>query len=188
MNKIRNWNKFFVLSFVAFLLLTFIGCGSPEKESITDVPKAGISAGKSIIDKVHETQNQQNNQSTNDIRQVTVEKGVRYTSKEEVAAYIYAFQELPPNYITKREAHDSGWDNSKGNMWEVTDRKSIGGDRFYNREGLLPEADGRRYYECDINYSGGYRGAERIVYSNDGLIFYTEDHYQSFERLYQEIK
>jgi len=61
---------------------------------------------------------------------------------------------------------------------------SIGGDRFGNREGLLPDQEGRVWYECDVNYNGGYRGAERLVYSNDGLIYYTADHYQSFTRLY----
>lgn len=63
---------------------------------------------------------------------------------------------------------------------------SIGGDRFGNREGLLPTAKGRKYYECDIDFDGTYRGAKRIVYSNDGLIYYTEDHYESFELLYGE--
>jgi len=76
------------------------------------------------------------------------------------------------------------YDPQKGNLWDVTDKMSIGGDRFGNREKLLPEEDGRVYFECDINYEGGYRGSERLVYSNDGLIFYTEDHYESFEQLY----
>jgi len=184
MYRIRNWNKLFALSLIVFILLAFIGCGSPEKESPADTPEASISADESIVDKVHESQSRQTNEVTNDIGQITVEKGERYTSKEKVASYIHTFQEPPPNYITKKEARDLGWDNSKGNLWDVAAQNSIGGDRFYNREGLLPEADERLYYECDINYSGGYRGAERIVYSNDGLIFYTNDHYQSFERLY----
>jgi ribonuclease T1 len=113
-----------------------------------------------------------------------VEKGQPYSTKDEVAAYINEFNELPPNYITKREAEKLGWDNGEGNLWEVTDQMSIGGDRFGNREGLLPKVQGRNYYECDINYNGGFRGAERIVYSSDGLIFYTGDHYETFERLY----
>ena len=62
--------------------------------------------------------------------------------------------------------------------------KSIGGDYFGNYEGLLPEEDGRDYYECDIDYEGGYRNSKRIIFSDDGLIFYTEDHYESFEQLY----
>ena len=103
-----------------------------------------------------------------------------------MAAYIHEFNELPPNYLTKDEAEALGWDNSEGNLWEVTDGMSIGGDFFGNREGLLPKKSGRSYYEADIDYEGGFRGAERIVYSNDGLIFYTDDHYESFEQLYGE--
>lgn len=114
----------------------------------------------------------------------TVVEGQAYSTKEEVAAYLHEFGELPPNYVTKKEAEALGWDNAEGNLWEVTDQLSIGGDRFGNYEGLLPEKDGRVYYEADINYDGGFRGAERIVFSNDGLIFYTGDHYETFEQLY----
>lgn len=107
-----------------------------------------------------------------------------YTSKEDVALYINSYGKLPHNYITKNEARNLGWESSEGNLWDVTDEMSIGGDRFGNREGLLPIAEGRQYYECDIDYKGEYRGAKRLVYSNDGLIYYTEDHYESFELLY----
>ncbi|MBF7097489.1 ribonuclease domain-containing protein [Alkalibacter mobilis] len=115
---------------------------------------------------------------------ISVIEDESYSTKDEVAAYLHEFGHLPPNYITKSEAQKLGWDNSKGNLWEVTDKMSIGGDYFGNREGLLPKDKDRKYFECDIDYNGGYRGAKRIVYSNDGLIFYTEDHYESFERLY----
>lgn len=107
-----------------------------------------------------------------------------YTGKDQVALYLHIYGKLPNNYITKREAQDMGWDSSKGNLEEVAPGKSIGGSRFGNREGLLPEKDGRSYYECDIDYDGGYRGGKRIVYSDDGLIYYTEDHYKTFELLY----
>lgn len=107
-----------------------------------------------------------------------------YTNPEDLALYIHTFDKLPSNFIRKKEAIDLGWDSNKGNLWEVTDKKSIGGDKFGNREGLLPKSDGRIYYECDVNYEGGFRGAERIVYSSDGLIFYTNNHYESFEQLY----
>lgn len=113
-----------------------------------------------------------------------VEEGKNYSSKEQVAEYIHKFKELPPNYLTKKEAGNLGWRSSDGNLWDVTEKASIGGDIFGNREGLLPKKKGRIYYECDINYQGGYRGAERIVFSNDGLIFYTSNHYESFEQLY----
>ena len=109
-----------------------------------------------------------------------------YTSPEDVALYLYLYGELPGNFITKKEAQDLGWVSSEGNLWEVTDHKSIGGDKFGNYEGLLPEASGRQYYECDVNYEGGYRGDERIVYSNDGLIYYTDNHYKTFTLLYGE--
>jgi hypothetical protein len=107
-----------------------------------------------------------------------------YTSKEEVALYIHLYGHLPDNYISKYDAQDLGWDSREGNLDEVAPGMSIGGDRFGNYEGQLPEKDGRKYRECDIDYEGGYRNAKRIIYSNDGLIYYTEDHYQTFEQLY----
>ncbi len=113
-----------------------------------------------------------------------VEEDGVYTTPELVAAYLHTFHKLPSNYITKSEAIKLGWNNKEGNLWEVTDQMSIGGDRFGNYEGQLPEANGRSWYECDVNYNGGYRGAERILYSNDGLIYYTDDHYETFTKLY----
>ncbi|MDO4619057.1 MAG: ribonuclease domain-containing protein [Lachnospiraceae bacterium] len=115
---------------------------------------------------------------------LSVEKDGEYTSKEEVALYIYTYGKLPKNYITKREAEELGWSSSAGNLDEVAPGKSIGGNRFGNYEGQLPEKNGRKYFECDIDYTGGYRGAKRIIYSNDGLVYYTEDHYKTFEQLY----
>lgn len=113
------------------------------------------------------------------------EDGV-YSTLEEVAEYLHYYGHLPQNYLTKQEAKELGWDASAGNLWEVADGMSIGGDRFGNREGLLPAAEGRTWYECDVNYTGGFRGAERLLYSNDGLIYYTDDHYASFALLYGE--
>lgn len=107
-----------------------------------------------------------------------------YTTKEEVALYIHEFGHLPGNYITKNHAKKMGWDSRAGNLDEVAPGKSIGGSSFGNYEGQLPDAKNRKYYECDLNYEGGYRGSERIIYSNDGLIFYTGDHYKTFEQLY----
>lgn len=114
-----------------------------------------------------------------------VEYGCDYYATDEVALYIHAFVELPPNFITKQEARDMGWISSEGNLWDVAYGLCIGGDEFGNREELLPEARDRIYYECDVNYDGGYRDSgERIVFSCDGLIYYTGDHYASFELLY----
>ena len=108
-----------------------------------------------------------------------------YTTKEDVALYIYLYGELPQNFMTKKEARALGWEG--GSLEPFAPGMCIGGDRFGNYEGLLPEAPGRTYTECDIDTLGARsRGAKRIVFSNDGLIFYTDDHYESFELLYGE--
>ena len=118
-----------------------------------------------------------------EMEELAVQEGGRYSEPLKVAIHIYLYERLPANYITKSEAASEGWESSKGNLWEVTDEMSIGGDRFGNREGRLPDAGGRHWYECDVNYYGGYRGPERLVYSNDGLIYYTDDHYETFTEI-----
>ena len=122
---------------------------------------------------------------SDDEDELTVNEDGEYTSKDEVALYIHLYNHLPSNFITKNEAKDLGWDSSKGNLHKVAPGKSIGGDKFGNREGLLPKKDGRVYYECDIDYKKGSRNAKRIVFSNDGLIYYTEDHYETYELIYE---
>ncbi len=117
-------------------------------------------------------------------QQSRIKKTGSYTSKNDVALYIHTYGKLPGNYITKQQAQALGWDNQSGNLNQVVPGMSIGGDRFGNYEGQLPKAKGRKYYECDIDYKKGRRNAKRIVFSNDGLIYYTEDHYNSFEKLY----
>lgn len=114
----------------------------------------------------------------------TVKEDGWYTSKDQVALYIHTYGRLPGNFISKTKARKRGWVSSEGNLDEVCPGMSIGGSRFYNDDGALPDKQGRQWTECDINYHGGYRGAERIVFSNDGLIFYTADHYKTFEQLY----
>lgn len=109
-----------------------------------------------------------------------------YDSKEEVALYIHLYGELPDNYVTKDEAEDAGWSGGNVERW-TGEGTAIGGSYFSNYEGLLPKEKGRTYTECDIDTVGGNsRGAKRIVFSNDGLIYYTDDHYESFELLYGE--
>ena len=105
-----------------------------------------------------------------------------YTSKDEVALYIHTYGHLPENYITKSDARALGWEG--GSVEAYREGAAIGGDRFGNREGLLPEKTGRTYTECDINTLGAdSRGAERLIFSNDRLYFYTSDHYASFTEL-----
>ena len=117
--------------------------------------------------------------------QAAIDEHGSYTSKEDVGLYIDTFGHLPENFITKSEARALGW--SGGGLDEYDYGKCIGGDRFGNNEGLLPEASGRVYYECDIDtLHRDDRGPKRIVYSNDGMVYYTEDHYESFALLYGE--
>lgn len=108
-----------------------------------------------------------------------------YSSKEDVALYIHLYGKLPANFITKKEARALGWEG--GSVETYAPGKCIGGDRFGNYEGRLPEKKGRTYTECDIDTLGAKtRGAKRIIFSNDGLVYYTEDHYETFELLYGE--
>ena len=108
-----------------------------------------------------------------------------YYSAEDVALYLHTYGHLPENFITKSEARKLGWEG--GNVEKYAPDCAIGGDKFGNREELLPVASGRQYYECDIDTHGEKsRGAKRIVFSNDGLIYYTDDHYESFVLLYGE--
>ena len=109
------------------------------------------------------------------------EDGV-YDQKDDVALYLHTYHKLPDNYITKDEARKLGWEG--GSLSEVVEGKCIGGDDYGNYEGTLPEDE--EYHECDINtLHSKTRGAERIVYSEDWDIYYTEDHYETFELLYE---
>jgi len=102
-------------------------------------------------------------------------------SKECVSEHIRRTGTLPENFITKKQARELGYGG--GDLWRYARGKSIGGDRFGNFERKLPDKKGRIWRECDVDYAGGARGAKRLVFSNDGLIFYTADHYESFERV-----
>lgn len=115
---------------------------------------------------------------------VKVKKKGEYTTAAEVAAYINEYGRLPSNYITRDEAKALGWSSKKDNLGEAAPGKAIGGDKFGNREGLLPDKKGREWFECDVNVEAGKRGDERVVYSDDGLIYYTDDGHRSFTRLY----
>ena len=106
------------------------------------------------------------------------------TEPQAIADYLFKHGELPENFITKEEAQDLGWDSSRNYVSDVAPGKSIGGDRFGNYEGQLPKAKGRKFFECDANYTGGKRGPERIVYSSDGHVWYTKDHYGTFKELF----
>lgn len=168
--------KLLLLPLIFVMILTFIGCSSQSVD--VEIPKNNNETN------VIEVPDLQEIDEPDLDKEVLILEDGKYSTPDEVSLYIYTYDKLPSNYITKKEAMDLGWESSKGNLWDVTDGKVIGGDKFGNREGLLPKAQGRVYYEADVNYNGGFRGPERIVFSNDGLIFYTGDHYDSFEQLY----
>ena len=171
------------------MALTLVGCGD-------DVTVIGVITGgdqelqqqqqQDILPDVDdETPDVPDDGDADNGADVAIDENGSYTSKEDVALYIHTYGHLPGNFITKKEAQALGW--SGGSLEPYAPGKCIGGSHFGNYEGLLPEADGRSYTECDIDTLGASsRGAKRIVFSNDGLIYYTGDHYESFELLYGE--
>lgn len=102
------------------------------------------------------------------------------TEEKTVISYVKQNHRLPDYYITKAEARKQGWNPSKGNLCDVLPGKAIGGDKFGNREGRLP--DGEKYFEADVNYHCGGRNADRIIYTKDGEVYLTKNHYKSFEK------
>ena len=109
-----------------------------------------------------------------------IDENGSYTTKEDVALYIHTYGKLPSNFITKKQAEKLGWPG--GSLEPYAPGKCIGGNYFGNYEGILPDGE---YRECDIDTLGKKsRGAKRLIYSDDGRIYYTSDHYKSFTQLY----
>ena len=101
------------------------------------------------------------------------------TNENTVINYVKQNHQLPNYYITKNEAKKLGWNPSQGNLCEVLPGKAIGGDKFSNREKQLPK--GEQYFEADVNYNCGNRNADRIVFTKNGDVYLTKDHYKTFE-------
>lgn len=119
-----------------------------------------------------------------DSQKTKLEKDGTYTDKDDVIRYIHEYGHLPSNYITKKEARDLGWSDGADNLSEVAPGKNIGGDEYGNSDKMLPEEEGRVFYECDVNVEPGERGEEKVIYTNDGQIFYTGDNMETFEQVY----
>ncbi|EFK33309.1 Ribonuclease precursor [Chryseobacterium gleum] len=102
------------------------------------------------------------------------------TEEKTVISYVKQNHRLPDYYITKNDARKQGWNPSKGNLCDVLPGKAIGGDKFGNRERRLP--DGEKYFEADVNYHCGGRNADRIIYTRNGDVYLTKNHYKSFEK------
>ncbi|WP_034914843.1 MULTISPECIES: ribonuclease domain-containing protein [Erwinia] len=105
------------------------------------------------------------------------------TQQQRVADYLRQHQRLPSYYLTKDEARRQGWQPASGNLCDILPGRAIGGDRFSNREGRLPQQQDRRWFEADVNYRCGRRGSDRLIWSSDGMIYLTRDHYRHFEQV-----
>ena len=187
--------KRFAALLCAFILIfACAACEFAFDEAAFDDPAAEKTEAPSETEKPEETQEQtpavpeetpvqEPEETPEETGQASLDEDGTYSSMEEVALYIHLYNKLPGNYITKKQAQDLGW--SGGSLEPYAPGKCIGGSRFGNYEGLLPEKSGRTYTECDIDTLGAKsRGAKRIVFSNDGLIYYTDDRYESFTLLY----
>ena len=190
------FKKIIALFMVALSLFTFSGCDM-DTETALSLTEAVLSA---VLEEDESSYSHTGSASDpydhsdsdplpfepddNDYETLVQEDGW-YDDVETVAAYLIAYEELPDNYLTKKEAETLGWVSKEGNLWDVAEGMSIGGDYFGNYEGLLPQG---KYRECDIDYDGGYRGEERLIYTTQGdlYIYYTDDHYESFELIYAE--
>ncbi|MDR2236409.1 MAG: ribonuclease N [Chryseobacterium sp.] len=117
------------------------------------------------------------NNSGNSSSQASIDE---LTEEKTVIRYVQQHHRLPDYYITKNEARKQGWNPSRGNLCEVLPGKAIGGDKFGNREKRLPE--GEKYYEADVNYHCGSRNADRIIFTGNGEVYLTKNHYKSFEK------
>ncbi len=182
MNRLK---RILSLCFALLLLAALFGCYRPlETESPNKSSSGGIDAPVFTLEPSEASPSKQSTPEPVETPCPVSEDG-EYWTKDEVALYIHLYGHLPKNYITKSKAQDLGW--SGGSLEPYAPGCSIGGGYFGNYEGLLPVKKGRTYTECDIDTRGAKsRGAKRIVFSNDGLIYYTDDHYESFTLLYGE--
>ena len=173
---------------LALAVLLPAGCGDFNAENVLNLADAvlsgedaGVIGGQDGPTEVFLPEEEESGSLYQDGEDAPTEDGT-YNSAEDVSLYLYTFGHLPNNYITKNEARDLGW--TGGSVERYAPGCAIGGDKFGNREGVLPEGT---YHECDIDTIGeSSRGAKRLVYADDGRIYYTGDHYETFELLYGE--
>lgn len=192
--KEHGMKKLLCLILAAFMAFGLTECAGSNEQLIYDVisqldelDASGESPDNARDASLPEQQESAESEEPADTQQSAGEplfdENGSYTARDDVALYIHTYGKLPQNFITKKEAQALGW--SGGSLEPYAPGKCIGGTRFGNYEGRLPEKDGRTYTECDIDTLGqSSRGAKRIVFSNDGLIYYTEDHYSTFTLLY----
>ncbi|MEK8130726.1 ribonuclease domain-containing protein [Paenibacillus filicis] len=172
MKQMGRWSRAWLAATMVILIVLLAGCGYGGNSGAK--PPGSSASGPS------QTEQKQQPSKAKEISQAPL------TGFKEVSDYIRKNRKLPDNFVTKKEAEQLGWVPSKGNLNKVAPGKSIGGDRFGNREKQLPDAKNRIWYEADINYKEGPRNADRILYSSDGLIYMTNDHYKTFTDITKE--
>lgn len=181
LQQLSRWSRSWLAAMAVILLIALTGCAESSNNALSTPepsPTASSQASQPKATTPPKASKTQDQASDNAQAPLTSFKGV--------SDYIRQHHTLPDNFITKKEAEGLGWIASKGNLNKVAPGKSIGGDRFGNREGLLPKAKNRVWYEADINYKKGPRGADRILFSSDGLMYMTTDHYKSFTDITKE--
>ncbi|WP_158781485.1 ribonuclease domain-containing protein [Pantoea sp. BAV 3049] len=175
-------NKKLIVAVIFAIVATATGLRHPAKESShsqeAGSSHASQSASNAPSPRVTNAADDNRSGSANN-RDISV-----LTQQQRVADYLHQHQRLPDYYLRKSEARKLGWDPSRGNLCDALPGRAIGGDRFSNREKVLPESQGRRWFEADVNYQCGRRGSDRMLYSSDGMIYVTRDHYRHVEKVY----
>lgn len=167
-NRLSLNQQILILIVVCLLALAFSVVFKPSKNNVNHATQLNFSVENDV------PKNVQNN--------INIDRNIAYLTEEtRIINYLIKHRTLPNYYITKQQARMRGWNAKRGNLCQVLPGKAIGGDIFADREEMLPTNYKRSWFEADINYSCGIRGADRIIYSNDGLIYVTHDHYQTFQ-------
>lgn len=178
--------RLFAICLIAMAALLLSACGIQE-DDVSEILQEFSNTTTKQTQQTEATHSEEDSEDTENLPDNSTDEklptyGEYYYDLTNVVLYIEVYDELPPNYITKSEARELGWEG--GSVEDYMEGAAIGGDYFGNYEGLLPEADGRAYTECDIDTNGySSRGSRRLVFSNDGLYFYTSDHYESFSEV-----
>lgn len=179
----QSKNSFFLLFVVLLIALYFLRDKNTESEVLTEETQTEERIGSLTTEAFFDAEDKKAEKELEEgIKKEKTYSIDELTQADLVVSYLKDHGKLPEYYITKTKARDLGWVASKGNLCDVLPGKAIGGDYFGNREEHLPKKAGRTYYEADLNYNCGRRNADRVVYSNDGLIFITTDHYKTFKK------
>lgn len=184
-DRIVYLTKCLLMAVMVSLLGTGVlaGCGVTHQSTAdteSAITEAVSETSEQTEEDISEAESEASEQTEDAAAEPEIDRDGVYTSKDDVALYLHTYNELPSNFMTKSEAKKLGW--SGGGLEDIAPGMCIGGDYFGNYEGLLPDGD---YQECDIDTLGKHsRGPKRIIWDEDGDIYYTEDHYESFEQLY----